>query len=94
MTLFDGADAVVTIADGTGPGAALLLPVTDLRTVSAAIVIAVAQTADEQGLAEQPLTEATAIISSVTRWARTTATPRPNPGNQRVVGLGDGAGPG
>ena len=39
------------------PGAALLPPVTDLRTVSAAVAIAVAQTADEHGLAEQPLTD-------------------------------------
>jgi hypothetical protein len=36
---------------------ALLPPVTDLRTVSAAVTIAVASTADEHGLAEQPLTD-------------------------------------
>jgi malate dehydrogenase (oxaloacetate-decarboxylating) len=51
------ADAVATFADPTGPGAALLPPVTDLRTVSAAVAIAVAQAADAQGLAEQPLTD-------------------------------------
>jgi malate dehydrogenase (oxaloacetate-decarboxylating) len=51
------ADAVATLADPAGPGAALLPPVTDLRTVSAAVAIAVAQTADQQGLAEQPLTD-------------------------------------
>ena len=39
------------------PGAALLPPVTDLRTVSAAVAIAVAQAAEEHGLAEQPLTD-------------------------------------
>jgi malate dehydrogenase (oxaloacetate-decarboxylating) len=50
------ADAVAALADTTGPGGALLPPVTDLRTVSAAVAIAVAQAADEHGLAEQPLT--------------------------------------
>jgi malate dehydrogenase (oxaloacetate-decarboxylating) len=51
------ADAVAAFTDPTGPGAALLPPVTDLRTVSAAVAIAVAQTAEEQGLAERPLTD-------------------------------------
>jgi malate dehydrogenase (oxaloacetate-decarboxylating) len=51
------ADAVAALADPTGPGGALLPPVTDLRTVSAAVAIAVAQTANEQGLAEQALTD-------------------------------------
>ncbi len=51
------ADAVAAFADPTGPGAALLPPVTDLRTVSAAVAIAVAETATEQGLAELPLTD-------------------------------------
>ena len=50
------ADAVAALADTTGPAGALLPPVTDLRTVSAAVAIAVAQAADEHGLAEQPLT--------------------------------------
>jgi malate dehydrogenase (oxaloacetate-decarboxylating) len=49
--------AVAALTDPTGPGAALLPPVTDLRTVSAAVAIAVAQAAEEQGLAEQPLTD-------------------------------------
>jgi malate dehydrogenase (oxaloacetate-decarboxylating) len=49
------ADAVAAFADPTGPGAALLPPVADLRTVSAAVAIAVAQAAEEHGLAEQPL---------------------------------------
>jgi malate dehydrogenase (oxaloacetate-decarboxylating) len=35
----------------------LLPPVTDLRTVSAAVAIAVGSAADEHGLAEQPLTD-------------------------------------
>ena len=51
------ADAVAALAGPTGPGAALLPPVTDLRTVSAAVAIAVAQAAEEHGLAEQPLTD-------------------------------------
>ena len=51
------ADAVAAFANPTGPGAALLPPVTDLRTVSAAVAIAVAQAAEEQGVAEQPLTD-------------------------------------
>jgi malate dehydrogenase (oxaloacetate-decarboxylating) len=51
------ADAVAAFADPTGPGAALLPPVTDLRTVSAAVALAVAQAAAEHGLAEQPLTD-------------------------------------
>ena len=49
--------AVAALTDPTGPGAALLPPVTDLRTVSVAVAIAVAQAAEEQGLAEQPLTD-------------------------------------
>jgi malate dehydrogenase (oxaloacetate-decarboxylating) len=51
------ADAVAAFADPTGPSAALLPPVTDLRTVSTAVAIAVAETATEQGLAEVPLTD-------------------------------------
>jgi malate dehydrogenase (oxaloacetate-decarboxylating) len=51
------ADAVAAFTDPTGPGAALLPPVTDLRTVSAAVAIAVAQAAEEPDLAEQPLTD-------------------------------------
>ena len=49
------ADAVASLADATSLGAALLPAVTDLRTVSAAVAIAVAQAADEHGLAERPL---------------------------------------
>ena len=51
------ADAVAALAGSTAPGAALLPPVTDLRTVSAAVAIAVAQAAEELDLAEQPLTD-------------------------------------
>jgi malate dehydrogenase (oxaloacetate-decarboxylating) len=49
--------AVAAFADPTGPGAALLPPVTDLRTVSAAVAIAVAQAAEDLDLAEQSLTD-------------------------------------
>jgi malate dehydrogenase (oxaloacetate-decarboxylating) len=49
--------AVAAFADPTGPGTALLPPVTDLRTVSAAVAIAVSQAAEELDLAEQPLTD-------------------------------------
>jgi malate dehydrogenase (oxaloacetate-decarboxylating) len=52
-----GAYAVAAFADPTGPGAALLPPVTDLRTVSAAVAIAVAQAAEDLDLAEQSLTD-------------------------------------
>ena len=51
------ADAVAALAGPTGPGGALLPPVTDLRTVSAAVAIAVANAADEEGLAQHPLTD-------------------------------------
>ena len=44
-------------ADPAGSGGALLPRVTDLRTVSAAVAIAVAQAANEHGLVEQPLTD-------------------------------------
>jgi malate dehydrogenase (oxaloacetate-decarboxylating) len=47
------ADAVAALTDPTGPGGALLPPVMDLRTVSAAVGIAVAQAADEHGLASR-----------------------------------------
>jgi malate dehydrogenase (oxaloacetate-decarboxylating) len=51
------ADAVAALPDSTGAGGALLPPVTDLRTVSAAVAIAVAEAAEQQGLAEKPLTD-------------------------------------
>ena len=51
------ANAVATFADATSPGAALLPPVTDLRTVSAAVAIAVARAAEHEGLAHKPLTD-------------------------------------
>jgi malate dehydrogenase (oxaloacetate-decarboxylating) len=51
------ADAIAALADTTNPGAALLPPVTDLRTVSAAVAIAVAKAADQHGQAQQPLTD-------------------------------------
>jgi malate dehydrogenase (oxaloacetate-decarboxylating) len=49
------ADAVAKLSDATRPGAPLLPPVSDLRPVSAAVAIAVARTADAEGLAQATL---------------------------------------
>ncbi len=49
------ADAVARLSDVSKPGAALLPPMTDLRSVSAAVAIAVATTAVEEGLAQVDL---------------------------------------
>jgi malate dehydrogenase (oxaloacetate-decarboxylating) len=49
------ADAVAGLSDATTPGAALLPPVTDLRRVSAAVGVAVAVAAAEEGLARVPV---------------------------------------
>jgi malate dehydrogenase (oxaloacetate-decarboxylating) len=46
------ADAVARLSDATTPGSALLPPVEDLRTVSAAVAIAVAVAAQDEGLAQ------------------------------------------
>jgi malate dehydrogenase (oxaloacetate-decarboxylating) len=46
------ADAVARLSDATAPGAPLLPPVEDLRTVSAAVAIAVAVAARDEGLAQ------------------------------------------
>ena len=51
------ADAIAELTDATSPGAALLPTVTDLRTVSAAVAIAVARAAVGEGLAHKPLTD-------------------------------------
>ena len=49
------ADAVARMSDATTIGSAILPPMTDLRTVSAAVAIAVATTAMDQGLARTAL---------------------------------------
>jgi malate dehydrogenase (oxaloacetate-decarboxylating) len=49
------AGAVAELTDATSPGAALLPPITDLRMVSSAVAIAVARAAEEEGTAEEPL---------------------------------------
>jgi malate dehydrogenase (oxaloacetate-decarboxylating) len=49
------ADAVARLSDATAPGSPLLPPVEDLRTVSAAVAIAVAAAAQEEGLAQVPI---------------------------------------
>ncbi|HEX5877071.1 MAG TPA: NAD-dependent malic enzyme [Actinomycetota bacterium] len=46
------ADAVARLSDATAPGSPLLPPVEDLRTVSAAVAIAVAVAAHDEGLAQ------------------------------------------
>lgn len=50
------ADAVAAMSDAGRPGASLLPPMTALRTASAAVAIAVATVAQEQGLARVELT--------------------------------------
>jgi malate dehydrogenase (oxaloacetate-decarboxylating) len=49
------AEAVAALSDATTRGASLLPPVTDLRTVSAMVAIAVAQAAEKEGLAQTTL---------------------------------------
>jgi malate dehydrogenase (oxaloacetate-decarboxylating) len=49
------ADAVARLSDATRPGSPLLPPVRDLRPVSAAVAIAVAKAAEQEGLARVPL---------------------------------------
>jgi malate dehydrogenase (oxaloacetate-decarboxylating) len=51
------AEAVAQLSDATTPGAPLLPAVDNLRTVSAAVAIAVAVTAAEQGLAQRPVND-------------------------------------
>lgn len=50
------ADAVAAMSDAGRPGASLLPPMTALRTASAAVAVAVATVADEDGLARVELT--------------------------------------
>ncbi len=49
------AEAVAALSDGTARGASLLPPVTNLRTVSAAVAVAVIRAAEKEGLAQAPL---------------------------------------
>lgn len=49
------ADAVAAMSNAGAPGAALLPPINDLRTVSAAVAIAVTQAAVDEGLAQVPI---------------------------------------
>jgi malate dehydrogenase (oxaloacetate-decarboxylating) len=50
------ADAVAAMSNATTRGAPLLPPMNDLRTVSAAVAIAVAKAAVDEGLAQVPIT--------------------------------------
>ena len=49
------ADAVARLSNASAPGAPLLPPMQDLRTVSAAVAVAVVTTAADEGLARVPL---------------------------------------
>jgi malate dehydrogenase (oxaloacetate-decarboxylating) len=49
------ADAVARLSNATTPGAPLLPPVDNLRAVSAAVAVAVAVAAVEEGLAQVPV---------------------------------------
>jgi len=49
------ADAVAELSNATRPGAPLLPPVEDLRMVSAAVAVAVARAAEQEGLAQATL---------------------------------------
>jgi malate dehydrogenase (oxaloacetate-decarboxylating) len=49
------AEAVAALSDARTPGASLLPPVTNLRTVSATVAIAVAQAAEKEGLSQTTL---------------------------------------
>jgi malate dehydrogenase (oxaloacetate-decarboxylating) len=51
------ANAVASLSDATRPGAPLLPPVDDLRQVSAAVGVAVAVAATEEGVAQKPVTD-------------------------------------
>jgi malate dehydrogenase (oxaloacetate-decarboxylating) len=51
------AGAVAQLSDATTPGAPLLPTIDNLRTVSAAVAIAVAVTAAEEGLAQRPVND-------------------------------------
>jgi malate dehydrogenase (oxaloacetate-decarboxylating) len=51
------ADAVASLSDATTPGSPLLPPVADLRRVSAAVGVAVAVAAADEGIAQAPVEE-------------------------------------
>jgi malate dehydrogenase (oxaloacetate-decarboxylating) len=57
------AQAVAELSDATAPGASLLPSVEDLRTVSAAVGLAVALAAEKEGFAQVPLTDPVQQIS-------------------------------
>jgi malate dehydrogenase (oxaloacetate-decarboxylating) len=48
------ADALANLSDAASPGAPVLPPVTSLRTVSAAVAVAVARAAQDEGLSDVP----------------------------------------
>jgi malate dehydrogenase (oxaloacetate-decarboxylating) len=55
---------VAALSDATAPGAAILPPVTTLRTVSAAVAEAVARAAVAEGLAGVPVADPAAAVAA------------------------------
>jgi malate dehydrogenase (oxaloacetate-decarboxylating) len=62
------ADAIARLSDATAPGAPLLPPIEDLRTVSAAVAVAVAVTATEEGLAQVSVDDPVLQVHQAMWW--------------------------
>jgi len=62
------ADAIARLSDATSPGAPLLPPIEDLRTVSAAVAVAVAVTATEEGLAQVSVDDPVLQVHQAMWW--------------------------
>jgi malate dehydrogenase (oxaloacetate-decarboxylating) len=62
------ADAVARLSDATAPGALLLPPVEDLRTVSAAVAMAVAVAAAKEGLAQVSVADPVLQVHQARWW--------------------------
>jgi len=62
------ADAVAQLSDANAPGAPLLPPVEDLRTVSAAVAVAVAVSAAQEGLAQVPVDDPVLQVHQAMWW--------------------------
>jgi malate dehydrogenase (oxaloacetate-decarboxylating) len=62
------ADAVAQLSDANAPGAPLLPPVVDLRTVSAAVAVAVAVSAAQEGLAQVPVDDPVLQVHQAMWW--------------------------
>ena len=78
------ADAVAQLSDATRPGAGLLPPVSNLRAVSAAVAIAVAEAAENEGLARVRLDPVQQVHEAMWRpstrgWRRSRSDRKPSP---------------